>query len=91
MVEINKVSIVMEEFRDAFHEAQEEKPGGPTLEELSRIVRTHTEDSVVNTAVCMWELRDGLNFYMSKNDCLTDAISLLDHLHTLGMEVRFKT
>ena len=70
-----------------------EKPGagGPTLEEQAILdaSKEYGEDAVVNMAVAIQEAIPHGGDKQPKH-CLREAIAILDHMDTLGMEVRFK-
>ena len=89
MGDVNKVAMVQESYRDLLR--SEPGPGGPTLEEetIQGSVKRYGEDRIVNMATVLVETFPDLGD-AGHLEVLRDAVELLDHLDTLGMEVRFK-
>lgn len=89
MGNLNQVGIVREEYRDLLR--SEVGTGGPTLEEeaLQGASKRYEENSIVNLCMAFHErLYGGVG--MEPSEVLRTAIEVLDHLDTLGMEVRHK-
>lgn len=87
MGDLNRVGISREDYRDLLRS----KPGsgGPTLEEetVQGASERYGEESIVNVAMSLSAVGyDDAN----KEEVLRDAVAILDHLDTLGMEVRHK-
>jgi len=95
MANLNQVGIVREEYRDLLR--SEVGTGGPTLEEetVQGASKRYSEEVIVNTAMAIEELPadgDGIDDKTERQkSILRDAVTLLDQLDTLGMEVRHKT
>lgn len=62
--------------------------GGATMEEeyFQKIEEKYSPDQLSNMAVALHQITDDPD----EQSVLMEAIALLDHLDTLGMEVRFK-
>lgn len=85
---VNELSKVQEDFRELLRS----KPaGGLTIEEeaIQGWQDNHTEDQVVVMACAVLDIYPDLADGGPKV-VLRDAIDLLDHLDTMGMELRFK-
>lgn len=84
---LDQVSIEQEDFRDLLQ--QEAGSGGPTLEEESvqGAAKRYGEDTVVNLSVSLSSL---FGPEVAKQSILRDSVAILDHLDTLGMEIKFK-
>lgn len=85
MPELDKVAVEQEDYRDLLRI----KPaaGGPTLEEesIQGSVSKYGEDTIVNMSVAVGQV-----YWNAKSEVLRISVAILDHLDTLGMEVRFK-
>lgn len=94
MANLNQVGIVREEYRDLLRS----KPGagGPTLEEetVQGASKNYSEEVIVNVAISLEQLPfdgDGVDDEIERKKLiLRDTVEFLDHLDTLGMEVRHK-
>lgn len=89
MGEVNRVGILQSDYLDLLRR----KPGsgGPTLEEetVFGAVEKYGGEPISNLCVVMDEALDYMGS-TSREARLRDAVAILDHLDTLGMEVRFK-
>lgn len=86
MADLDKVAVLQLDYRGLF--GVPDKSGGPTLEEefLQHVEERFSRDAMVNLAVCLEQITENVD----QPSILREAITLLDHLETLGMEVRFK-
>jgi hypothetical protein len=89
MANLNQVGIVREEYRDLLR--SEVGTGGPTLDEetLQGAPKRYREDVIINVCMSLHErLYGGIG--MQPSEVLITSVEILDHLDTLGMEVRHK-
>lgn len=90
MGDLNRVGIVREDYRDLLRS----KPGsgGPTLEEetVQGAVKRYGEDTIVNVCASLVATYPDLGDEKGDAQVLRDAVEILDHLDTLGMEIRHK-
>lgn len=92
MGELDKVAVRQMDYRGLLHLDRAEKApaGGMTLEEetVHNAVSRYPADTIVNVCLVLEDVYDDA---LGPPQILADAISVLDHLDTLGMEVRFRS
>lgn len=85
---VDQVSDVQENFRGLLRMASDQSDKTLEEEALYNVIEKYGEDAVVNMAVATMEV-----FYKNSDPSmihLIRAVHIMDHLDTLGMEVRFK-
>lgn len=89
MGNLNEVGIIREDFRDLL--SSKPGSGGLTLDEerIFRAKERFGENVVVNMGISLRGIV-GDTEQITNKQLLRDAVELLDHLDTLGMEVRHK-
>lgn len=89
---LDKVSMIQDEYRDLLRR----KPGpeGPTLEEevLHHGVESYGETAIVSLAMSITATHDPSGEVETDYKLvLRDSITILDHLDTLGLEIKAKS
>lgn len=86
MGDLDKVAVLQMDYRGLL--GRKPGAGGPTLEEefIQNVADRYSWDQMVNLAVCLHQITEDPD----QESILREALTLLDHLDTLGMEVRFK-
>ncbi len=92
MGNLDKVAVRQIDYRGLLRSTEESKTGGMTLEEetVHGATSRYSEDAIVNLCIALEDLHIDVIEPLTPNDVLPMSIEILDHLDTLGMEVRFK-
>lgn len=90
MGDLDKVAVNQIDYRGLLGSLKEDKAGGETLEEetIHDALSRYPEDVIVNLCLA---LEDTGDLSGGKEQVLQDAVEILDHLDTLGMEIRYKS
>ena len=89
MGDLDKLAVRQLEYRALLRGTEEDKPGGMTLEEeaVHNGASRYKPEAIVNLAVILEEVYGDPQIAAEH---LHDSVAILDHLDTLGMEVRFR-
>lgn len=89
MAELDRVAVRQIDYRELVSKMEEPKAGGLTLDEETTHGATnrYSVDAIVNICISLEEVGYDSD---NKEEIVRDSIGILDHLDTLGMEVRFK-
>lgn len=88
MGDLDKVAEMRENFSDLLDVMQEPGNGGPTLEEetMQGASEQYPKEIIIRLATSLAAISWPTT---SRKELLRDAVSILDHLHTQGVEIRF--
>lgn len=87
MGDLDKVEILRSDYLGLL--GRKPGAGGPTIEEefVQNVAGRYSNDQMVNLSVALHQITEDPD----QESILREAITLLDHLETLGMEIRFKS
>lgn len=90
---LDKVSLIREDYRDLLSSKEEavQNEKSPTLDEelYQGATKRYGEETIVNLSVALhFTLNE--DDHVHRHQVIEDALGILDHLDTLGMEVRHK-